>query len=329
MLLAAAAGGGCAVWLLSPPGGNGRVVVNIPRGRTALQIGRQLETAGVVRSGLVFTAWATLRGKAGDFKAGRYLLQRSWSAQQVAEILTRGGEPEDLVVTIPEGFTLKQIAARLEARRAVPSAQAFVEMASSSSPPVHAWFPVPKSGLEGYLYPDTYRIRPGTRPEAVLQMMVDQFDSEFAKPHRAEIEASQHSLHEIVTIASLIEREADTPDDRPMIAGVIENRLKRGMRLQIDATVLYAMGRHKERVLHADLRTDSPYNTYRQAGLPPGPIASPGISCLEAALRPAKHRYLYYVMSEGRGHVFTTNEADHNRAAARYRASRRRPASGL
>jgi UPF0755 protein len=161
--------------------------------------------------------------------------------------------------------------------------------------------------------------------------MLDEFTRRFYEPHKEEIARSQHSLHEMVTIASLIERETHVSEERARIAGVIENRLRRGMRLQIDATVLYALEKHKSRVLFRDLQVDSPYNTYRHAGLPPGPIASPGLPCLLAALHPEQHDYLFYVVGPEGSHVFSRTEAEHRRAVMRMKALRTRltPTNGL
>jgi UPF0755 protein len=152
--------------------------------------------------------------------------------------------------------------------------------------------------------------------------MLDRFTAAFFDKHRADIERSSHTLHEIVTIASLIEREAEVEQDRARIAGVIENRLKRNMKLDIDATVLFALGRHKERVLYRDLQVASPYNTYRHKGLPPGPIAAPGLPSLVAALHPESHDFLFYVAAPDGSHVFTRTEAEHNAAVARMRSLR-------
>jgi UPF0755 protein len=329
--LLAGAGGVWWAWRqLQPVSRSAQPVrVAIKPGTGAEQIARQLEREGVIRNASLFLLYAYWKGDAGRFKPGIYRLSPDMSAAQIADLLQRGaGDPDDITVTIPEGFTLSQIAQTLKERGVLRDAQAFVKMCRSASAPLSAPFALPKSGLEGYLYPETYRFHPQSAPEKVAQTMLDAFTREFYTPHRAEIRRSPHSLHQIVTMAAMIEREASAPQDRARIAGVIENRLKRGMRLQIDATVLYALGRHKERVLYRDLQVDSPYNTYRRAGLPPGPIASPGKLSLQAALRPERHDYLFYVAKPDGSHLFTRTLAEHEKAVRQMRALRRRSAGG-
>ncbi len=304
-----------------------KVRVAVKPGTGAEQIARQLEREGLVRNASLFLLYAHWKGDAGRFKPGVYRLSPNMSAAQISDLLQRGaGDPDDISVTIPEGFTLSQIAQTLQEKGVIRDAQAFLRMTRSASAPLSAPFPLPKTGLEGYLYPETYRFHPQSAPERVAQTMLDTFTREFYTPHLAEIRRSPHSLHQIVTIAAMIEREASAPQDRARIAGVIENRLRRGMRLQIDATVLYALGRHKERVLYRDLEVNSPYNTYRRAGLPPGPIASPGKPSLQAALRPERHDYLFYVARPDGTHQFTRTLAEHEKAVRQMRALRRRSA---
>lgn len=251
-------------------------------------------------------------------KAGTYRLSPDMSAAQIIERLARGGsDREDIAVTIPEGFTIRQIADAVESHKIVMDGAALQKIATGPTDAFSAPFPLPKKSLEGYLFPETYRFLPNSAPTKVVQSILDTFDKEFYSRHAGDIRKSGRSLHEIVTIASLVEREAIGPEDRARIAGVIENRLKRKMRLEIDATLDYAKGRHLTRVLYKDLKDESPYNTYRHAGLPPGPIASPGLASLEAALRPEKHQYLYYVAMPGGPHVFARTMAEHLRNVAR------------
>lgn len=285
--------------------------------------GADLERAGVVRSGFAFDLLARWRGDAGRLKPGLYTLAPDMTPQQILRQLRLGPghAPDDRVIlVIPEGFTLRQIAARLE-REHIADGAAFLRLASR--PDVRgAWpydFPRPPGALEGYLCPDSYSFFPGTPPEKVLEALLLNFSRRFSRPYHTQIGASGESLHEIVTKASLIEREARVPQDRQRIAGVIENRLKRGMKLEIDATVLYALGRHKRRVFYKDLLVKSPYNTYRHAGLPPGPIASPGVSAFTAALNPERHDYLYYVARPDGSHYFTRTAKEHEVAVRQAR----------
>jgi UPF0755 protein len=166
--------------------------------------------------------------------------------------------------------------------------------------------------LEGYLFPDTYQVPLGADERALIRLQWERFGqiwSPLAKQYQTKL-----SRHEVVTLASLIEREAKVDADRRPISGVLRNRLERGLRLEVDATILYALGQHKSRLLYRDLEVDSPYNTYRHAGLPPGPIANPGRASLEAALNPAQTDCLYYVARSDGTHIFSRTLAEHNRA---------------
>ena len=298
--------------------------VVIPQGSTAREIARQLQRQGLIRSEIAFL-WRALRTKnMNAMKSGGYELSPDMTLAQIIDRLTRGGQDvTELSVTIPEGYTLRQIAKTLEAKRVIQDEEAFVRVASSSMKTLEMPFQVKAKSLEGYLYPETYRFPPGTESERAAETMLETFDREFYQPYKAQIGKSAHSLHDLVTMASLVEREARVPQDRARIAGVIENRLRKGMRLEIDATVLYALGHHKDRVLYRDLNVDSPYNTYRRKGLPPGPIANPGKESLLAALHPEKHDFLFYVSKLDGSHAFSRTMAEHTRRVAQFRALRR------
>jgi len=305
------------------------VIVEIKPGTGAAEVAALLERRGLIRSSTAFLWYVGWRGDRHRLKAGRFRLAPNMAVVEIVDRLKRGDPGADtIVVTIPEGYTLAQIAETLKAKGVMADRDAFLKLVRSGNPSLSAPFPLPATGLEGYLFPETYRFLPNSRPDQVAQVMLDTFVQVFYAPNREAIERSGRSLHEIVTIASLIEREARTPQDRAPIAGVIENRLRQGMRLQIDATVLYALGAHKDRVLHRDLEADSPYNTYRHAGLPPGPIASPGRAALQAALNPQRHEYLYYVAAPDGSHRFTRTLAEHQEAIRQMRALRRRNGGG-
>lgn len=244
---------------------------------------------------------------------------------QILEALSRiDVGAEGVSVTIPEGFTLQQIADRLD-EKGIVDRKTF--LAAARSPAVisslGADFDLPHDTLEGYLFPDTYRFQPRTPAAQILQEMVLNFSARFARPYQQEVARSEYSLHQIVTLASLIEREAKVPEDRARIAGVLENRLKRNMRLEVDATVLYALGYHKPRVLYRDLEVRSPYNTYRHKGLPPGPIANPGLLCLIAALHPEPNDDLYYVAQPNGKHLFSRTLAEYEAAKRLVRLERK------
>lgn len=306
-------------WQFQPVGKGGLRLVRITPGMSARQIGQKLQSQGLVRSALAFEWAVRLRGWSGQLQPGTYELRPSMSPWQIAQMLAEGRVATSWV-TIPEGYTVRQIAQLME-ERGVASAQEFLRLATEEGDTFRASFPLPKN-LEGYLFPNTYRLPRGTGARAAIQAMVSLLEREVYQKYRDEIERSGFTFHQILTIASMIEREAKVPQDRALISAVIRNRLKRGMRLEIDATVLYALGTHKSRVLYRDLEVDSDYNTYRRKGLPPGPIANPGAACIEAALRPAEVDYLYYVARPDGSHIFTRTLQEHRVAIARARAER-------
>ena len=298
------------------------IKVNVTAGSEA----QALESAGIIRSALAFDLYTRWHGDKSKFRPGRYTLSPTMSTAQIIRQLRLGPghSPDDIIhLVVPEGFTLRQIAARLE-KEGVTDGTAFLQLALNPSLGLK-WtydFPKPDGPLEGYLYPDTYDFFPNTPPEKVLDAMLLNFSRRFIRPYQHQIGARGMSVHSIVTIASLIEREARTNEDRARIAGVLENRLKKGMKLEIDATVLYALGHHKQRVYFKDLLVDSPYNTYRHTGLPPGPIASPGALSLQAALSPEKNDFFYYVARPNGSHYFTHTAKEHEAAIRQARSER-------
>jgi UPF0755 protein len=302
-----------------------QVNVTIPPGTSVAGIGEILERHGIVRSGWAFGIYARLRGDASKLKAGTFRLSGDMSLGQIAQELRLAGAGfgDRVHVSVPEGYTLKQIAAALQ-QHGVCDAAEFLKIATTPDviAQIHADFPLPHDSLEGYLYPDTYMLKPHTAPLQVIDGMLLNFSNRFVRPYQHQIDQSGESLHNIVTIASLVEREAKVPQDRARIAGVIVNRLKRGMKLEVDATVLYALGHHKDKVLYRDLEVKSPYNTYRHAGLPPGPIANPGLPCLEAALSPEKNDFIYYVAQPNGAHLFSRTPEEHQAAKREVRLER-------
>jgi UPF0755 protein len=231
----------------------------------------------------------------------------------------------DVVLTIPEGYTLVQIAQSLQSS-GVTSEQGFLEAAKSANVPAGGVsFPLPQGSLEGYLFPDTYFLQPDSKPEAAVAKMLANFErkvyvplkTEFASSSLSlnpEFASSSHSFNEVVILASMVEREAKLPRERPLIAGVYINRLRKGMKLDCDATIQYALGHHKARLLYSDLTVDSPYNTYVHPGLPPGPICNPGLDSVRAALQPLQSDYLYYVARPDGSHAFSRTMSEHRAA---------------
>lgn len=311
------------VQLLGPVMGNKNapsVLVYIPPGKSARQIGEILARKRLIRSPLSFVFASRMDGLSGKMHAGHYELSPAMPPRQIAAQMALG-ETAQGIVTVPEGYTVQQIARRLAEHHLVDETQ-FLTLAQTGGHSFHirGWTP-PDDNLEGYLFPDTYTVPKGASPREVIQIMLDNFARRVAVPLGAEADSFPGGLPAVVTLASLVEREAEVDTDRPLIAAVYRNRLRAGMRLQCDATVQYALPEHKTRLFYADLRVDSPYNTYRHAGLPPTPIANPGLPSIMAALHPAPVRYLYYVAGPGGRHVFSTTLAEHNQAVARARTA--------
>lgn len=303
---------------LSPASSKPRYTrVEIAPDMGTLGIGQALQSKGIIRNAWSFLVYAKIKGYSRRLEAGAYLLSPSMSTPGIVRVIAQGKTDNAIKVTIPEGFTLRQIAQTLYHKGVISDPQAFLKFAHSANTGLVAPFPLPKVGLEGYLYPETYYFLPKSHYKKVAQVMLNTFIREFYNPYHEDISQSNHNLNQIVTIASLIEREAEVEKDRPLIAGVIENRLHKGMYLDIDASVLYALGVHKNRVLFKDLKVRSPYNTYLHKGLPPGPIASPGLPSLLAALHPDHHDYYYYVAAPDGTHIFTKTMAEHLAAIKR------------
>jgi UPF0755 protein len=301
------------VWIaqdfLLPMGRNGMVSVEIPNDASALQISRILAGRGAIRSAWGFRVLARVEGKSASLHAGLYVFSRSMTPMGVLRKIA-AGEANARWIVIPEGFTVRQIAYRLGADKCVRPDK-FISLALECGKTFQTGFVTPGDSLEGYLFPSTYLISKGESEDKIVNDMLRNFDRKVAIPLKADIDASGMSLHEILTLASLIEKEAKVPGDRPLISAVLRNRIQKNMRLQIDATVLYALGHHKNRVYYKDLTVDSPYNTYRHAGLPPGPIANPGLDSIKAAIHPANVDYLYYVAKPDGSHIFSRTIEEH------------------
>ena len=305
------------------------ITVEIPARSGVQATGEKLQKDGVVRSAFAFRLWTKWQGEGAKFKAGRYNLSSNMTLAEIGRQLDAGPQETGIRVTIPEGFTLRQIADLLQEKK-LGDAETFLHDVTDATFIEHlqADFPLPKKTLEGYLFPDTYHFEPGTPVKTLVETMLMNFSTRYARPYQHIITQSGQDLHSQVTIASLIEREARVPEDRARIAGVIENRLKRGMKLQIDATVQYALGFHRDKVYFKDLKVDSPYNTYRYKGLPPGPIASPGLPSLDAAAKPETNDFLYYVARPNGSHIFTRTAAEHEAAKQEAREERQRLKGG-
>ncbi|MES2465010.1 MAG: endolytic transglycosylase MltG [Armatimonadota bacterium] len=306
-------------WGSEAAGGASRVVrITVPPGAALAEVGKELKQSGLIRSPLAFG----LLGKGMVLQPGVYDLSAAETPRRLLRRLA-DGDVATVKVTFPEGFTVEKIARRLKDRGVIKDEAKFLTLVTRNGNTLRASFP-PPANLEGYLFPDTYSFPVGATEKEVAQQMLSLFDRLVAKGKADDLRRSKRSLAQIVTVASLVEREAETNEDRPKIAGVIYNRLARNQRLEIDATVQYARREHKSRLLFRDLEVDSPYNTYRHSGLPPGAIACPGLPSIEAALNPEKSPYLYYVAGpDGKSHIFGRTFAEHTANIAKARRMRR------
>jgi UPF0755 protein len=290
-----------------------QVQVVVQRGSTFAQVARQLAREGVLDNVLAFRVLAHLRGEETKVRAGEYRFATHQTQSEILKALVTGGAQIAVWVTIPEGFTMSEIAKRLESSGVGP-AGTFERAFANDSLRVDG---ARTRGLEGFLYPSTYLIPIGASPRQVEDEMTQEFFAKLPPDTTRSLRALGIGLGEAVTIASMVEREAKSDADRPLIAGVIYNRLRLRMPLEVDATIEYALPEHKSELSSADLRIDSPYNSYRHPGLPPTPISNPGTPSLEAALRPAKTDFLYYVYCGKGRHVFANTLAEHQANVAR------------
>jgi UPF0755 protein len=325
-LLAIAAMGAGAGWLDSQIDRSYRghrpekVFVEIPRGTSRLEISSILKRNDIIRSQLafsLFSAWHLRK----PLEAGEYLFDRPLNSREVFWKISHG-QIFVHVVVVPEGWTMYDIAAEVD-RQGICGRREFLAVAQNASlvsdlaPSAH--------NLEGFLFPSTYEFTRRTTCEQIAMTMVQHFRSVWDRtlaPGGSVPLPEGLTLGQVVTLASLIERETSNPEERPLVAGVFYNRLHRGYPLQCDPTVQYAMeqaGHPTENLRPRDLRTDSPYNTYLHRGLPPGPIANPGVASLGAALHPTQTDYLYFVANDHGGHFFSRTLEDHNRNVARLR----------
>ena len=320
IILFAAVGAGLWFATTPPPGGpaDGETVeLVVPAGAGALAIGKQLRAEGLVRVPRLFALAARARGVEGSLKAGRYRVTGGMGWGEILDVIA-AGEVVTFPLTVPEGFTVRELAPRVAQATGV-EADSVARLATDSAFVVALGVPGPT--LEGYLFPETYRFAEGLTPADLLREMVNRYRAYWTPERRARLDSLPLDERELVTLASIVEEEARVGDERPVIAGVYTNRLEIGMLLQADPTVQYALGEPKARLLFSDIDrvADNPYNTYRHAGLPPGPIASPGEASLDAALYPADVPFLFFVARPDGTHEFTRTNREHINARNRIR----------
>jgi UPF0755 protein len=292
----------------------------VPVGANADSIGRDLQVMGLVRHPLLFRLLVRSRGVSGQLKAGDYALRGPLSLEGILDRLVRG-EVLRRALTVPEGRSIEEIA-RIVAEQGM-NAAAFRKLADDPAPVRD--LDADATDLEGYLFPDTYDV-PQTpdATRALVRRMTQRF-RDVITPELSRIQEQGLTVRQVVTLASLVELETARPEERPLIAAVFRNRLARGMLLQTDPTIIYALkkaGRWDGNIRRADLAIDSPYNTYAKPGLPPGPIGCPGRDAIQAVLRPAPTKALYFVSRNDGTHVFSESLEAHNRAVDRYQRRR-------
>jgi UPF0755 protein len=327
LVLIVAVGGWWVMKQVSPGSPGEAITVTVPPGSTTAQISNLLEREGVITNATVFQYYVRWRD-AGPFEAGIYDgMFKNSSMDDVVDRLKQGPLPPKYTeLVIPEGFWLKDISAKiLETFPQMNDLELYTALSTVRS----KYQPEDSTNLEGLLFPATYRVEEGDErdEQKLIRQMTEKFDATADELRLGDTSAASAAAgreltpYEVVIVASMIEEEARVPEERPMIAQVIYNRLDQGMMLGIDATVLYALGEQKEQLTQSDLRVDSPYNTRRYEGLPPAPIASPGRDSLSAALRPADGPWLYYVIEDEQGHHFFTDSSSEFEQA-RQRAQR-------
>lgn len=304
------------LFLLMVPAGDGShvLLVDCVKGAPLSRAAADMERRGIIRSATALVWLARLKGQDGQVKAGAYQFN---DGMKVSEILRKmvAGEVYAVRFAVPEGYSIYQLAELLDGRK-IHSRSDF--LAACSDRAILAEFGIPGASVEGYLFPATYNITPAMKPADTVRMMVRQFESRCGGEISPLFSKRDRSRHQLVTLASLVEKEAIEPNERPLIASVFVNRLRKGIRLQSDPTAVYGVRPFSGKVTREDVLRFSPYNTYKISGLPPGPIGNPGAGALQAVLAPPPTPYFYFVAKNDGTHFFSTTLEEHNKAVAKY-----------
>lgn len=298
------------------------IEVTVPKGATSKQIAALLHDNELINNTYYFLAYAKLSGKGSKFQYGDYTLNTGMTEEEIAEILTtNGAKKETIKFTIPEGYTIQQIADKLQKEK-ICKASDFMVAINDVNYDYRFLEDIPDRNikLQGYLFPSTYEVYKDASAQDIVSIMLKQFDKVFKDEYYTRAEELGMTVDEIVTMASIIEKEVRVDSEREMVAGIIYNRLGDGMKLQMCSTVMYALDKRRERLLYADLEIDSPYNTYLYPDLPVGPIANPGERSLEASLYPTESEYLYFSLRnpETGEHEFNKTLDAHNKVKGKY-----------
>ncbi len=301
------------------------VIVKVPTGSSFKSVAAMLEERGFIRSkdGFYLIAW--LRNELDSIKAGEYYLSPAMTPEEILDVIV-SGRPIEYQITIPEGYNIFQIASMLKHSKLIKKKDEFIQ--AVRNPELLKTYHIPADSAEGYLFPDSYLIPKGYTPHEMAKLMINRF-YEIWRKHDFEkrVEELGTTRHKVVILASIVEEEAMKAEERPLIASVFWNRIKRGMPLQADPTVRYGIlverQINKKRLRWKDLRRSTPYNTYTLPGLPKGPISNPGLESLKAVLYPAKTNYLYFVSRNNGTHKFSATLKEHNRAVEKYQKRRK------
>lgn len=324
LILLLIAASGYVIYNFQPmPASEEAIRLEITPGSGSMRIAEQLQEEGLIRNSWLFLSYLRLNEQGTRFMAGQYDMRPGMTYDDIIEKLNSGDTvaEDTLRFTIPEGLTIPQIADKLSAENGM-DANIILELADKPELFPSRWLeqipdhPDMKYRMEGYLFPETYEMKLDSTPEDIFNRMINEWERKLAQlPEDWEERMKERGLdfHQLITIASLIEREVTVVEERPLVAGVIYNRLDIDMPLQLDATVQYSLDKPKERLFNEDLLVDSPYNTYKNEGLPPGPIATPSLSSVEAALYPEASNYLFYVTKKdgSQTHLFAETYSEH------------------
>ncbi len=313
-------------WMQPASDRGSMTIVKVPAGSSFKSVARMLEDRGFIRSKDGFYALAWYRDMLSAVKAGEYYLSPSMTPEEILEVIV-SGRPIEYQITIPEGYNIFQIAALLKHSKLISHKDEFIKAVRDRSLLEKA--AIPADSAEGYLFPDSYLVPKGYGPGEIAELMIDHFyevwrENSFEK----RVQELETTRHEVVILASIVEEEAMRAEERPLIASVFWNRLRRGMPLQADPTVRYGImverQVRKKRLRWKDLRRSTPYNTYTIPGLPKGPISNPGLDSLKAVLYPADTDYLFFVSRNNGTHKFSSTLKEHNRAVERYQKHSKR-----
>jgi UPF0755 protein len=297
------------VFLSPPPDFPTNQVITIAKGKTFAEVAGEFENESLIRSAFLFESLAWLFGKQAEVKAGEYFFEKKLNALELMEKITSDSYRNNLTkITIPEGYNLRDIGLLFEDRGIWPAEELWKA----------AGFPATENSKEGYLFPDTYYLPITISPQSLTEIMLETFNKKVVQELGADIKNSGRSLSEIIKMASILEEEAMTKEDREIISGILWKRLDKGMALQVDAVFPYIIGKNSFELTLEDLKIDSPYNTYLYKGLPPTPITNPGLGSIKAALYPSETEYWYYLSDKKSKVHYSVTYEEHLRKKEKY-----------